>query len=81
MVLTVWQVVSALLYVQFLLVVGIKESNSIVIALSAFLLAGNLALRFNFYPAKIFLGDTEEPYLMDWFLQLYLLQGTDSIKG
>jgi UDP-GlcNAc:undecaprenyl-phosphate GlcNAc-1-phosphate transferase len=42
-----------------LLVVGIKESNSIVIALSAFLLAGNLAfLRFNFYPAKIFLGDT-----------------------
>ena len=42
-----------------LLVVGINESNSIVIALSSFLLAGNLAfLRFNFYPAKIFLGDT-----------------------
>jgi len=42
-----------------LLSVGIKEGNVLVSALSAFLLAGNLAfLRFNFYPAKIFLGDT-----------------------
>jgi len=42
-----------------LLIVGIKESNALVTTLSAFLLAGNLAfLRFNFHPAKIFLGDT-----------------------
>ncbi len=42
-----------------LLAVGIKEQNLLVSALSAFLLAGNLAfLRFNFHPAKIFLGDT-----------------------
>lgn len=42
-----------------LLSVGIKEQNLMVTALSAFLLAGNLAfLRFNFHPAKIFLGDT-----------------------
>lgn len=42
-----------------LLSVGVKEHNLLVTALSAFLLAGNLAfLRFNFHPAKIFLGDT-----------------------
>ncbi len=42
-----------------LLSVGVKEQNLMVTALSAFLLAGNLAfLRFNFHPAKIFLGDT-----------------------
>ncbi|MDD4224301.1 MAG: MraY family glycosyltransferase [Candidatus Cloacimonetes bacterium] len=42
-----------------LLSVGIKEQNLLVTALSAFLLAGNLAfLGFNFHPAKIFLGDT-----------------------
>lgn len=42
-----------------LLIVGIKEQNIVVVALSAFLMAGNLAfLRFNFYPARIFLGDT-----------------------
>jgi UDP-GlcNAc:undecaprenyl-phosphate GlcNAc-1-phosphate transferase len=42
-----------------LLSVGIKEANVTATALAAFLLAGNLAfLRFNFNPAKIFLGDT-----------------------
>ncbi|HOZ00957.1 MAG TPA: MraY family glycosyltransferase [Candidatus Syntrophosphaera sp.] len=42
-----------------LLVVGIKERNALVIGLAAFLLAGNLAfLRYNFFPARIFLGDT-----------------------
>jgi UDP-GlcNAc:undecaprenyl-phosphate/decaprenyl-phosphate GlcNAc-1-phosphate transferase len=42
-----------------LLIVGIKEQNVLVTALSALLLAGNLAfLRFNFHPAKIFLGET-----------------------
>ena len=42
-----------------LLIVGIKGQNLIAAALSAFLMAGNLAfLRFNFHPAKIFLGDT-----------------------
>ncbi|MGC9361677.1 MAG: MraY family glycosyltransferase [Candidatus Syntrophosphaera sp.] len=42
-----------------LLLVGIKEQNPMVTSLSAFLLAGNLAfLRFNFHPARIFLGET-----------------------
>ncbi len=42
-----------------LLAVGIKENNFLVAALSSFLLAGNLAfLRFNFHPAKIFMGET-----------------------
>lgn len=42
-----------------LLSVGIKEGNLLVTALSAFLLAGNLAfLRYNFHPARIFLGET-----------------------
>ncbi len=42
-----------------LFLVGLKETNFLVGSLSAFLLAGNLAfLRFNFPPAKIFLGDT-----------------------
>ncbi len=42
-----------------LLIVGGSEGNLLVVALSAFLLAGNLAfLRFNFFPATIFLGDT-----------------------
>jgi UDP-GlcNAc:undecaprenyl-phosphate GlcNAc-1-phosphate transferase len=42
-----------------LLIVGIKEQNQLVTAISAFLLAGNLAfLRYNFFPARIFLGET-----------------------
>lgn len=42
-----------------LLVVGIKEQNNLVTAISAFLLAGNLAfLRYNFFPARIFMGET-----------------------
>lgn len=42
-----------------LLIVGFNQGNQLVMAISAFLLAGNLAfLRFNFYPAKIFLGET-----------------------
>lgn len=42
-----------------LMLVGIKEHNVLVTSLCAFLLAGNLAfLRFNFHPAKIFLGET-----------------------
>ena len=42
-----------------LIVIGIKEQNELVIAISSFLLAGNLAfLRYNFYPAKIFMGET-----------------------
>ncbi len=42
-----------------LCVVGYTQSNHLVMAISAFLLAGNLAfLRFNFFPAKIFLGET-----------------------
>jgi len=42
-----------------LLVVGIKAQNNLVTVISAFLLAGNLAfLRYNFFPARIFLGET-----------------------
>ncbi len=42
-----------------LLIVGFHQGNQLVIAISAFLLAGNLAfLRFNFYPARIFMGET-----------------------
>ncbi|MDY0152827.1 MAG: MraY family glycosyltransferase [Candidatus Cloacimonas sp.] len=42
-----------------LLTVGIKEQNELVIALSSFLIAGNAAfLRYNFFPARIFLGET-----------------------
>ncbi len=42
-----------------LLVVGMMEANILSITLASFLLAGNLAfLSFNFFPAKIFMGDT-----------------------
>lgn len=42
-----------------LLIVGVKEGNILATALSSFLLAGNLAfLRYNFHPARIFLGET-----------------------
>lgn len=42
-----------------LLVVGWLGKNELVIIQASFLLAGNLAfLRHNFYPAKIFMGDT-----------------------
>lgn len=42
-----------------LLIVGIKEQNELVIAISSFLIAGNAAfLYYNFFPAKIFLGET-----------------------
>jgi len=47
-----------------LLVVGIKEENLLVIALSSFLLSGTLAfLRFNFHPARIFLGETGSQFI------------------
>lgn len=42
-----------------LLTIGIKDKNQMVIALSSYLIAGNLAfLHYNFYPAKIFMGET-----------------------
>lgn len=47
-----------------LLVVGIKEQNLLVISLSSFLLAGSLAfLRYNFHPARIFLGETGSQFI------------------
>ncbi|MCD8479261.1 MAG: undecaprenyl/decaprenyl-phosphate alpha-N-acetylglucosaminyl 1-phosphate transferase [Candidatus Cloacimonetes bacterium] len=47
-----------------LLTVGILEQNLLVISLSAFLVAGLLGfLRFNFYPAQIFLGETGAQYI------------------
>ncbi len=47
-----------------LLTVGIKEQNYLVISLSSFLFAGLLAfLRFNFFPARIFLGETGAQYI------------------
>lgn len=42
-----------------LLVVGIKEANNLVVIICSLLIAGNSAfLIYNFFPAKIFLGDT-----------------------
>ncbi|PKN80263.1 MAG: undecaprenyl/decaprenyl-phosphate alpha-N-acetylglucosaminyl 1-phosphate transferase [Candidatus Cloacimonetes bacterium HGW-Cloacimonetes-1] len=42
-----------------LLVVGIREQNILAITLSSLLMAGNLGfIRYNFFPAKIFMGDT-----------------------
>lgn len=47
-----------------LLVVGIREENILVMSLSAFLISGCLAfLRFNFHPAKIFLGETGSQFI------------------
>ncbi|HRX76352.1 MAG: MraY family glycosyltransferase [Candidatus Cloacimonetes bacterium] len=47
-----------------LLTVGIIENNLLVICLSSFMVAGLLAfLRFNFFPAKIFLGETGAQYI------------------
>lgn len=47
-----------------LLTVGIIEQNLLVICLSGFLFAGLLAfLRFNFFPARIFLGETGAQYV------------------
>ncbi|HNQ44098.1 MAG TPA: MraY family glycosyltransferase, partial [Candidatus Cloacimonadota bacterium] len=47
-----------------LLVVGIRESNLLVISLAAFLCSGTLAfLRYNFYPARIFLGETGAQFI------------------
>ncbi|MCK9558062.1 MAG: MraY family glycosyltransferase [Candidatus Cloacimonetes bacterium] len=47
-----------------LMVCGLREGNVLVIALSSFLLAGTLAfLRYNFHPAKIFLGETGSQFI------------------
>lgn len=47
-----------------LLVVGIREQNTLVISLAAFLLSGCLAfLYYNFHPAKIFLGETGTQFI------------------
>jgi UDP-GlcNAc:undecaprenyl-phosphate GlcNAc-1-phosphate transferase len=49
----------SLIVCAVLLIVGIKEQNELVIAISSFLLAGNAAfLWYNFFPAKIFMGET-----------------------
>jgi len=42
-----------------LMIIGLIENNILTVVISAFLLTGNLAfLRYNFYPARIFMGDT-----------------------
>lgn len=47
-----------------LLVVGIKGSNPLVILVSAMLMMGNLGfLRYNFHPARIFMGDTGATFI------------------
>ncbi|HOA29853.1 MAG TPA: MraY family glycosyltransferase, partial [Candidatus Cloacimonadota bacterium] len=47
-----------------LLTMGIMEKDILVISLSLFLFAGLLAfLRFNFHPAKIFLGETGTQFI------------------
>jgi len=54
----------ALIVATVLLAVGILKSNIIIILSSITLIGANLAfLRFNFYPAKIFMGDTGSLFL------------------
>lgn len=64
-----------------LLVVGVQGQNPFTIALSSFLIAGNLAfLRFNFHPAKIFLGDTGALY-NGLIIAAISTAGTQQFKG
>ncbi len=49
----------AIISAAVLLVFGIRDFNLTVVALTSLLIAGNLAfLRYNFHPARIFMGDT-----------------------
>lgn len=64
-----------------LLVVGVKHANMQVSLLSAMLLAGTLAfLRYNFHPAKIFLGDTGSLYI-GFFIAAISTTGNQQFKG
>ncbi|MBM4403970.1 MAG: undecaprenyl/decaprenyl-phosphate alpha-N-acetylglucosaminyl 1-phosphate transferase [Candidatus Cloacimonetes bacterium] len=49
----------AIISAAVLLTFGIREANHTVIGITSLLIAGNLAfLRYNFHPARIFMGDT-----------------------
>lgn len=64
-----------------LMVIGIKEQNQLVIVISSFLLAGNLAfLRYNFYPAKIFMGETGSLFI-GLNIAAISTAGTSQFKG
>ena len=64
-----------------LMVCGLRESNVLVITLSAFLLAGTLAfLRYNFHPAKIFLGETGSQFI-GLYIAAISTAGSAQFKG
>ncbi len=64
-----------------LLVVGIRHENMQVILLASMLLAGTLAfLRYNFHPAKIFLGDTGSLYI-GFIIAAISTTGNQQFKG
>lgn len=64
-----------------LLVVGLREANTLVISLSCFLLGGILAfLIHNFHPAKIFLGETGSQFI-GLYIAAISTAGTAQFKG
>ncbi len=64
-----------------LLIVGIKHANMQVTLLSSMLFAGTLAfLRYNFHPAKIFLGDTGSLFI-GFIIAAISTTGNQQFKG
>ncbi|MBP7310294.1 MAG: undecaprenyl/decaprenyl-phosphate alpha-N-acetylglucosaminyl 1-phosphate transferase [Candidatus Cloacimonetes bacterium] len=64
-----------------LLIVGIRESNILVVSISGFLIAGNLAfLSYNFHPARIFMGETGAMFI-GLNLAAISTAGTSQFKG
>lgn len=64
-----------------LLVIGLNSNNFIVALLSVMLMFSNIAfLRYNFYPAKIFMGDTGSMFLGLNIASISVI-GTFQIKG
>ena len=64
-----------------LAVIGLISGNALVLALTAILFGSNLAfLRYNFYPAKIFMGDTGS-LLIGLNIAAISTAGTSTFKG
>ncbi|MFC1898215.1 MraY family glycosyltransferase [Candidatus Cloacimonadota bacterium] len=64
-----------------LLVVGIAFNNSFISLMSIMLLSTNVAfLRFNFFPAKIFMGDTGS-LILGFCIAAVSVAGTEQYKG
>jgi len=64
-----------------LLIVGIAFNNSFISLMSIMLLSTNIAfLRFNFYPAKIFMGDTGS-LILGFCIAAVSVAGTEQYKG